>query len=126
MIFLLDENFPKTAAGFLRGMGHEVYDFREMGLAGSTDTVVVHKALELGAAILSTDRDFFHTLGHQYPTHSGVIVIALKKPCRAAILSRLEWFLGHVPAKQWAGRAFQLRDSTWLAKPPITHSSDES
>ncbi|MEI6712631.1 MAG: DUF5615 family PIN-like protein [Verrucomicrobiota bacterium] len=119
MIFLLDENFPKSATAFLRSLSHEVYDLRDLGLAGSADDIVVHKALELGAVILSTDRDFFHTLGHQYPTHLGVIVIALKTPGRTAILSRLEWFLNHVATEQWAGRAFQLRDSTWLAKPPI-------
>jgi predicted nuclease of predicted toxin-antitoxin system len=119
VIFLLDENFPKSAAEMLRGKGHTVHDFREMGLSGSSDKVVVEKAQEFGAVILSTDRDFFHTLSHQYAEHAGVVVIALRKPSRAAILERLEWFIGHVPEVHWARRAFQLRDSTWLAKPPI-------
>lgn len=119
MIFLLDENFPKTATGMLQGKGHEVYDIREMALSGAVDQIVIAKAQELGAVTLSTDRDFFHTIAHQCTHHAGVIVIALKKPNRAAILKRLEWFLEHVPQKHWAGRAFQLRDTTWLAKPPI-------
>ena len=61
MTFLLDENFPKAAASVLRGMEHEVFDVREMGMAGCTDAAVLAKAEELGAVILTTDRDFFHT-----------------------------------------------------------------
>ena len=55
---------------------------------------------------------------------AGVIVIALRQPCRAAILNRLEWFLRNVPEGAWAGRAFQLRDKTWVAQPPIENAAD--
>ncbi len=119
MTFLLDENFPKAAASVLLGREHEVFDVREMGMAGCTDAAVLAKAEDLGAVILTTDRDFFHTLQHRSVHHPGVITIALRKPCRAAILERLDWFLVHVPSEQWAGRAFQLRDTTWVAKPPV-------
>jgi predicted nuclease of predicted toxin-antitoxin system len=119
MTFLLDENFPKAAASVLHGMEHEVFDVREMGMAGCTDAAVLAKAEELGAVLLTTDRDFFHTLQHRNSQHPGVIIIALRKPCRAVILERLGWFLMHVSSEQWAGRAFQLRDTTWVAKPPM-------
>jgi hypothetical protein len=69
--------------------------------------------------VLSTDRDFFHSLALEGTENMGAIVVALRQPGRAAILSRLQWFLRHVPEAQWSGRTFQLRDSTWLAKPPI-------
>ena len=92
MTFLLDENFPKAAASVLLGREHEVFDVREMGMAGCTDAAVLAKAEDLGAVILTTDRDFFHTLQHLSVHHPGVITIALSKPCRAAILERLDWF----------------------------------
>jgi hypothetical protein len=41
------------------------------------------------------------------------------KPNRSAILSRLEWILSQVNEPQFNNRVFQLRDSTWLAYPPI-------
>ena len=40
MTFLLDENFPKAAASVLQDMEHEVFDVREMGMAGCTDAAV--------------------------------------------------------------------------------------
>jgi predicted nuclease of predicted toxin-antitoxin system len=124
MNFLLDENFPKAAAAVLERMGHAVHDLRGSGMEGSVDTAVVERSQHLGAVILTTDRDFFHTLHHLYPGHAGVIVIALRQPCRAAILNRLEWFLRNVPEGAWAGRAFQLRDKTWVAQPPIENAAD--
>jgi hypothetical protein len=117
--FLLDENFPKSASGHLRDLGHTVYDSRALGLSGATDALILKKARELEAMVLSTDRDFFHSLALEGTENMGAIVVALRQPGRAAILSRLQWFLSHVPEAQWSGRTFQLRDSTWLAKPPI-------
>ena len=119
MRFLLDENFPKAALGFLRGSGHEAFDFRGTDDEGIEDSMVFQKAQDLQAVLLTTDRDFFHTIPHLFESHYCVIVIALRQPNRAAILSRLEWMLSHVEAAVFPNRAFQLRDETWLAYPSI-------
>jgi hypothetical protein len=66
-----------------------------------------------------TDRDFFHTIPDLFESHCGVVVIVLRQPNRTAILSRLEWILSQVTEAQFNNRVFQLRDSTWLAYPPI-------
>jgi len=58
-------------------------------------------------------------LHHDHPDHPGLIVIALKKPHRQAILDRLEFLLATVNENQFSGRAFQLRDRTWVARPPL-------
>lgn len=120
MKFLLDENFPKAAMTLLEGMGHEVFDFRGTGDEGIDDSEVFRKAQSLEAILLTTDRDFFHTIPHLFDSHCGVIVIALRQPTRKSILARLEWILSHVGKHQINNRVFQLRDSTWLAYPPIT------
>ena len=125
MKFLLDENFPKAAGEILKRRGHEVYDFRGIGELGADDSVLVEMAREIGAVILTTDRDYFHTLPQQFPDHAGVIVIAIKQPNRAAILERLEWLLQHVGEDHLSGRAIQLRDRTWVARPPLPESSEE-
>lgn len=49
----------------------------------------------------------------------GVVVIALKQPNRQTILERLKWLLANVREDDFSGRAFQLRDRTWVAQPPL-------
>jgi len=65
MRFLLDENFPKAVIPALEAMGHEVDDYRLTGVIGSPEADIVRMAKERSAAILTTDRDFFHTLGQE-------------------------------------------------------------
>jgi predicted nuclease of predicted toxin-antitoxin system len=119
MTFLLDENFPKAARSFLEARAHTVLDFREIGEEGAADSEVVKLACSESAIILTTDRDFFHTLGRQHPDHPGIIVVALKKPTRDKILGRLAWLIDHLPHESISGRAFQLRDHAWQVYPPL-------
>lgn len=119
MKFYFDENFPKSAADLLESLGHEWVDPRGTALEGAEDFVLWNEAKKENAVLLTTDRDFFHTFHDQNPDHPGVVVIALKKPNRAAILARLNWLLGRLKEKEFRGRAFQLRDETWIARPPL-------
>lgn len=123
MTFLFDENFPKAAAALIERYGHEWIDSRTE-FQGVDDSVLIEEAQKRSAIILTTDRDFFHTLRHQFPSHAGLVVIALKQPNRAAILERLQWFLDNVAANDIPNRAFQLRDNTWVAQPPMPESTD--
>lgn len=121
MTFLLDENFTVSAVEFLTGKGHvalKVLDFGEPGLA---DREIFALAQKKQAVLLTTDRDFFHTIPHLFASHHGVIVIALRQPNRAAILQRMQWILERVPADDFANRVFQLRDHSWVAIPPLSH-----
>lgn len=119
MNFLLDENFPKSAVELLTRSGHRVFDSRELAGIGATDERIVRVALENSAVVLTTDRDFFHTLGRRIPSHHGIVVIALRQPNRDAILKRLEWFLENGLPESLPDRVFQLRDHTWMVYPPI-------
>ncbi len=120
MRFLLDENFPKAARGQLEALGHEVLDFRGTEDEGIDDAAVFAKSQALGAVLLTTDRDFFHTVPHLFEEHHGVVVVALRQPNRKSILSRLEWILSSHRPEVFRNRVFQLRDRTWLAFPPIS------
>lgn len=119
MTFLLDENFPKAATSVLEALGHEVLDFRIEGEPGSSDVEVMAFAIDRQATELTTDRDFFHTISAVFPNHCGIIVIALKRPTRDAILDRLKWLLAEVSSSDLNGRAFQLRDRAWMAFSPL-------
>lgn len=119
MKFILDENFPKSAQQLLKKYGHEAFDLQKLLLNGKSDEEILKRAICERAIVLTTDRDFFHTLQFVYPNHSGMVIIALRQPSRQSILKKLEWFLTNVPPKEWPMRAFQLRDTTWMASPPI-------
>ena len=116
MTFFLDENFPRSAAALLLRHGHEVVDSRDVCDSGTGDDVLFSKAQDLEAVFLTTDRDFFHTVPHQWKVHAGVIVIALRQPSRSAILSRLEWFLQSTQPESICGRVYQLRDTTYVRR----------
>ena len=62
MTFLLDENFPVSAAAFLRERGHEVHTVRETCGSGSTDEEVFAEAQARRAVLLTSDRDFYRTV----------------------------------------------------------------
>jgi predicted nuclease of predicted toxin-antitoxin system len=93
MKFLLDENFPKTAENLLAEFDHQIIDIRGTEQQGMEDENLFELAQREQAVLLTTDRDFYHTIPFSYDKHFGVIVIALKQPNRAAILNRLRWFI---------------------------------
>ncbi len=114
MRFLLDENFPRASKAMLEQSGHVVYDMRDILEPGADDNTVFRKAQELHAVLLTTDRDFFHTVPYLWHEHSGVVVIALRKPNRAAILARLAWFIKTVSDDNLRNEVYQLRDATYV------------
>ena len=119
MTFLLDENFPKGAEAVLTSRGHEVIDFRCTAMQGMSDADVFKTAQAAKAVLLTTDRDFFHTIPHLFDTHSGVVVVALRQPNRRNILAKLEWILDRIEPADFPNRVFQLRDNTWTAIPSL-------
>ncbi len=114
MTFLLDENFPRAARGLLESAGHDVRDVRGSPIEGGSDVEVFDLARRLRATLLTTDRDFFHTVPHLYANHSGVVVIALRQPNRRNILARLEWFLRKFAQSDLQDSVYELRDRTYV------------
>lgn len=119
MNFLLDENFPKSAADFLQEAGHCSFKLLELAEQGTVDRGVFELAQQKQAVLLTTDRDFFHTIPWLFAEHHGVVVVALKQPNRAGILAKLKWILEKLPPRDFRNRVFQLRDHSWIALPPL-------
>ena len=115
MKFLLDENFPRSSADFIESCGHEAIRFDAACEYGADDEVVFAAAQRLGAAILTSDRDFYHTMPLLHPSHFGIVVVALRQPSRAAINSRLEWFMGNIE-EPLNDRVFVLRDFSYRTR----------
>ena len=115
MRILLDENFPKSAADIVLAAGHEVLHFADVCEFGASDDEVFGEAQRLGAVILTSDRDFYHTVPLVHPEHCGIIVVALRQPNRKAILMRLQWFFENFDCPM-ENRVFILRDYSCRAK----------
>ena len=62
MKFLLDENFPCSCAEVIVSCGHEAVPFAEVCKFGDDDETVFAAAQRLGAVLLTSDRDFYHTM----------------------------------------------------------------
>ncbi len=80
MNFRLDENFPKSAVIFLHDTGHSAARSIDFIGQGAEDVAVFELAQHRKAILLTTDRDFFHTIPYLFPEHNGVVVVALKQP----------------------------------------------
>ena len=115
MTFLLDENFPRSAAEVITAAGHEAILFSDACEFGENDEAVFNGAQRLGAVILTSDRDFYHTVPLVHPEHDGIVVVALRQPNRKSILMRLQWFLENFEGP-FANRVFILRDYSCRAK----------
>jgi predicted nuclease of predicted toxin-antitoxin system len=113
MNFLLDENFPKSAEKLLVDSGHHVIDIRGTNWQGVDDFQLFELAQQHQAILLTTDRDFYHTVPLAHPEHFGVIVIALKQPNREAILSRLRWLLTQEFVHTIDNKAVLIRDGSY-------------
>jgi predicted nuclease of predicted toxin-antitoxin system len=115
MTFLLDENFPRAAAAWLMERGHHVLMVGECCPRGSSDEVVFQTAQLYSAVLLTTDKDFYHTIPLLHSQHCGIVVIALHRPNRNDILSKLDWLLTHIKSPL-EGKTYLLRDFSYRAK----------
>ena len=113
MIFLLDENFPKSAEKLLIELGHQVIDIRGTEFQGADDSYLFEIAQQQQAILLSTDRDFYHTVPHKFEAHFGAIVIALKQPNRQAILARLRWVVAQGLINNLQNKVVLIRDNSY-------------
>lgn len=109
----LDENFPKSAEELLTDLGHTVIDVRGTKLQGTDDDGLFDLAQRKNAVLLTTDRDFYHTVPLKYSNHFGVVVIALKQPNREAILRRLRWFISADLLTTVENTVYLLRDKSY-------------
>ena len=94
-------------------MGHQVIDIRGTEFQGVDDFGLFAIAQQNKAVLLTTDRDFYHTVPLTYSDHYGVIVIALKQPSRDAILSKLRWIVSQDLIASVHNTIYLLRDHTY-------------
>jgi len=115
MRFLLDENFPVSIVDVIEQQGHEAVEFSDVCAYGDDDGAVFDKAQQLQAVLLTSDRDFYHTMPLLHPKHCGIVVVALRQPNRRAVAERVNWFLSHYH-EPMDNTVVLLRDYSWRVK----------
>lgn len=85
-----DENFPLRTTEELRSHGHDVLTTFEDGKANRAvpDEEVLARAVELGRAVLTLNRQDFKRLHNQNSEHAGII-ICTEDPDRAGQAKRI-------------------------------------
>ena len=77
--FFLDENVQGFIARPLRDFGHEVITAQEAGLIASSDDAIMLRARASHAVLITADLDFANVLRFPVGTHSGIVVLRLKR-----------------------------------------------
>lgn len=73
---LLDEDSQaKRLVSVLEQAGHEVLTINKVGLAGSSDDVVLNYAKEANLILLTHNCDDFEELHNLNPNHSGILAV---------------------------------------------------
>ena len=95
MKFLTDENIYKKVVEFLRKLGHEVEDTKELGFFGITDEKLLELAINEKRILITQDVDFadIRFLPRKNP---GIIVIRIKPNTGEKIIKALEYLLRRI------------------------------
>lgn len=76
MNFLLDESVDRAIADRLRSEGHDIVAIAELS-PSITDEVVLRRALELRAILITADKDFGELVFRLGRMHAGIILLRL-------------------------------------------------
>ncbi len=74
MKFLLDQNISPKTTRFLRALGHDAVDTRDLGLTEVDDATLWDIALGQGRILISFDLDFADARAYPHRYDAGVIV----------------------------------------------------
>jgi predicted nuclease of predicted toxin-antitoxin system len=76
--FLADHCVPKSIIQTLRSANHEVAPLKDLLPVESPDTIVIAKAQEIGAILLSLNGDFADIVTYPPEAYKGIIAIQLR------------------------------------------------
>jgi predicted nuclease of predicted toxin-antitoxin system len=95
MKFLLDANMPRSAAGLLREIGHEVEDVRDALPNGADAAAVATHAQARQLILITRDFDFADIRNYPPENYAGIIVLELPDDAIAAQVNQaLQSFVG--------------------------------
>ncbi len=107
--FFADQCVPRMVAQVLREAGHEVLVLKEHIPPDSEDPVVISKAQELDAILVSLNGDFADIVAHPPSEYRGIVAIQVRNRPEAlpTIMARLVRYLAdHPEMGEYRGRLF--------------------
>ena len=101
--FLADQCVPAEITNILRGHGHHVTLLREVLPIRAVDPVVIAKAQELGAILLSLNGDFADIVAYPPASYLGIVAIQLHNHPEIIppLMDRLLLFLNTHPSQEF-------------------------
>jgi predicted nuclease of predicted toxin-antitoxin system len=84
--FKIDENLPAECAALLRGAGFGADTVAEENLAGADDAAIARGVRAEGRVLITLDLDFANIQAYPPATHSGIVVLRLKRQDKHAVL----------------------------------------
>lgn len=107
--FFLDHCVPNSVGDSLLACGHEIFRLREQLPTHSPDPVVIAKAQDLEAILLSFNGDFADLVSYPPQQFRGIIALQVRNHPEviAAAMTRLnEYLAAHPDPTHYAGQLF--------------------
>ncbi len=103
MRFLLDQNLRVHTKEFLRQLGYDVVDTRDLGLSRATDREIVEAAVREGRIIVTYNSDFGDIRDFPPGSYPGVIRLRVHPQTDEVLHPLLAEFLSNVEPEQLRG-----------------------
>ncbi len=101
--FLIDQNVSKKTALFLRDLGLDVTDVRDVGLRGKADEVIYNYARRNKLVIITFDHEFAYTFINKKDL-IGLIIIRIHPQTLDAVNKTIENFFKKVKENDIEGK----------------------
>jgi predicted nuclease of predicted toxin-antitoxin system len=107
----LDQNLPAELMNGLGNLGHDVEHVYSEGLAGSPDLDVWRAAQAEQRLLITQDIGFGDERMFRPGTHSGLVLVRLKRPGRRAVASKVLAVFEVEDVGSWVGCFVVVSDS---------------
>jgi predicted nuclease of predicted toxin-antitoxin system len=108
--FKIDENLPAECAALLRSADFGADTVAEEKLAGADDTAIARSVRAEGRVLITLDLDFANIQAYPPSTHSGIIVLRLKRQDKHAVLGLVLRIISALKTRLPAG-------DLWIVEP---------
>ena len=89
MKFLVDEDLPRSVGPFIRALGHDAEDVRDVGLRGASDPQIAAYAQINKLCLITADGGFANILNYPPGEYSGLVVLDLPPRATASVILSL-------------------------------------
>jgi predicted nuclease of predicted toxin-antitoxin system len=99
----LDENLPSILADRLKSLGHDVHTLHDEKLVGLSDDKIWLASQKESRFLITQDLDFSDLRRFIPGTHNGILLVRLRLPKRADLISRVAQLFEKQNVESWVG-----------------------